>query len=106
MASKKKTSTGKVAKKITKKKSKPGGCRDINSLLGKTFYFCDPWEWDDDDNPLVDSDGEVVHEICGEWEIRSVDEEDDDVWAYIEIDGHDFEIQLPVALLPESIWED
>ena len=109
MAAKKKTAVKKSSsKKKTVKKpvAKKKAGRNLQSLLGKTFYFCDPWEWDDDEEPLLDSDGEVVHEVCGDWTIRSVDEEDGDVWAYLEIEGRDFEIQLPVTMLPESVWDD
>lgn len=107
MAAKKKPAA-KAEKKATKKKTaRPRADeRDPSSLLGKTFYFCDPWEWEDEEHALRDEDGEIVSEVCGEWEIRSVDEEDGDVWAYLEIDGHDFEIQLPIDMLPSEVWDD
>jgi len=81
--------------------------RDTQSLIGKTFYFCDSWEWDDDEEPLLDEDGEILYEICGDWKITSADaNKDGDVWACIEIQDRDFQIELPISFLPESVWWD
>jgi hypothetical protein len=110
MAAKKKTAVKKSSsKKKTVKKpvAKKKAGRNLQSLLGKTFYFCDPWEWDDDEEPLFDSDGEVLSEISGDWEITSVDDnENGDIWASITVQGRDFQIQLPIDFLPGILFED
>lgn len=113
------TKKKKVIKKksVTKKRTKTNpnnrsGDPVLDILVGKRFYWEEPWsEWEPEeieclDPSLLDEDGNPPNELCGEWEITSVSSDGKDVWVnFVPTDG-DQQMELPIEILPSSVWED
>lgn len=104
-------------KAIKKKKVKlnpdnRSGDSSLDVLVGKRFYWEEPWsDWEPEeieclDPSLLDEDGNPPNELCGEWEITSVSHDGKDVWVnFVPTDG-DQQMELPIEMLPSSVWED
>lgn len=70
----------------------------LDSLVGKSFHWCEPWEEETEFN------GETVTELCGEWTVTSVCTDGETVWVAFESGDHNME--FPICLIPENIREE
>jgi hypothetical protein len=115
LSTKKKVLKKKVAKKKTVKKyihpDNRSGDPKFNVLIGKIFYWEEPWsEWEPEeieclDESLLDEDGNPPNELCGDWLITSVNADGDSVWLnFVPTDG-DQQMEFPISLLPEFVWD-
>lgn len=68
---------------------------ELDSLVGKSFQWCEPWEEETEFN------GETVDELCGEWTVTSVCADGETVWLQFESGDH--QMEFPICMLPENL---
>lgn len=84
-----------MAKKRKEKVDNRSENPKLDSLVGKSFQWCEPWEEETEHN------GETVDELCGEWTVTSVCADGETVWLQFESGDHMME--FPISLLPENL---
>lgn len=91
-----------MAKKKSKQESNPN-----EDLVGRKFYWSEPWEWDeDDDNIPLDEDGDEMLNISGEWDVKSVHDDGETAWVHIDRGGRDFEMEFPISIIRSNLIYD
>ena len=76
-------------------------------LIGRKFYWSEPWEWDaNDENIPLDEDGDEMLNISGEWDVKSVHADGETAWVHIDRGGRDFEMEFPISIIRSNLIYD
>ena len=92
---------------MAKKTKKADKSNPNDDLIGRKFYWSEPWEWDEDDENIpLDEDGDEMLNISGNWDVKSVHDDGETAWVHITAGGRDFEMEFPTSIIRSNLIYD